>query len=131
LPDDLSTLILVMNENSETRSVDATNKVWRTFGKNGLFQAVRAGGPTARARAAFRLRDCNDRDCERIVIELLLQDHDTFVRTQAAWSLGTIGTTDALDALRKAALSTDKNLSQVARDSEAAIVGRSERSSRR
>jgi hypothetical protein len=131
LPDDLSALVQVMNEDSETRSVDATNKVWRTFGKKGLFQAVRAGGPIPRARAAFRLRDCTDSECERILIELLLQDDDTFVRTQAAWSLGTIGTTNALDALRKAALSTDKSLSQVATDSEAAIVKRSEASPRR
>ena len=131
LPDDVSTLVQVMNENGETRSVDANNKVWRTFGKEGLFQAVRAGGPRARARAAFRLQDCHDGECERILIQLLLQDDDTFVRTQAAWSLGIMGTTNALDALRKAAPSTDKNLSQVARDSEAAIARRSEKSPRR
>lgn len=128
LPDDLASLVQIMNENGETRSVDATNKVWRTFGKDGLFEAARTGGPTARARAAFRLQDCNDGVCELELIRLLIQDNDTFVRTQAAWSLGVMGTPKAVPALRKAAAHDEKGLSQVARDAEVAIARRGKQS---
>ena len=125
MPDDLPALIQLMNQNSETVSVDATIKVWKVYGKAGLLRALREGGPTARARAAFRLRDFPDADIEQVLIDSAMNDADVDVRVQSLWSLEEIGTERALAVVEAATKDSDPLVSRTARDAAAAIRARS------
>jgi HEAT repeat protein len=124
LLDDLPRLIQLMNSNNETISVDSTNKVWKKYGKDGLMRALEIGQPTARARAAFRLRNFADADTERMLIERVENDTDAFVRTQAVWSLEEIGTERSLPAVDKATHDPDPLAARTAREAAAAIRAR-------
>ncbi len=124
LPDDLPTLIQLMNSNDETISVDSTNKVWKNYGKEGLVRALEVGQPTARARAAFRLRNFADVDTEQTLIDRVTRDGDAFVRTQALWSLQEIGTERSLPVVDKATRDPDPLAARTAREAAAAIRAR-------
>lgn len=124
LPDDLPSLIVVMDGNDFPASSDATIKVWRTFGKRGLFEAIRVGGDHARGMAAFRLQQCRDEDCETVLVNVLRGDRDAFVRTQATWSLRVVGTVRSLEALRAATREADPWVVTLASEAEAAIRAR-------
>src|SRR5262245_9943089 len=52
LPNDLPSLMRLMESNDETTGVDASNKVSTQFGKDGLLRVLRDGDLRARARAA-------------------------------------------------------------------------------
>jgi len=124
LPDDLPTLILLMNSNNETISVNSTNKVWKNYGKEGLLRALMVGQPTARARAAFRLRNFVDADTEQTLMEYAERDADGFVRAQALWSLQEIGTERSLSVVDKATDDPDPLAARTAREAAAAIRAR-------
>jgi HEAT repeat protein len=128
LPDDLPALIQLMNSNDETISVNSTNKVWKNYGKEGLVRALEIGHPTARARAAFRLRNFANADTEQRLMESAEHDADAFVRTQALWSLQEIGTELALPTVDKATNDRDALAARTAREAAAAIRARLARS---
>jgi hypothetical protein len=125
LPDDLPSLILAMNSGNETTSVDATLKVLRTYGKAGLLKAVSDGQNVARSRAAFRLREFPERDVVEVLTRVATDDADGFVRTQALWSLGEIGTLRELPAIERAMNDTDPIAADMAREAASAIRARS------
>lgn len=128
LPDDLPSLIRLMNEKDETRSVDSTNKVWQGYGKSGLIRAVDEGGAIARARAAFRLREYKGRDVETLMVRLINADPDPFVRLQALWTLEEIGTSEVLPTVQQMVNDSDATISRQAQDTVRAIQGRAETS---
>jgi HEAT repeat protein len=125
LPDDLPTLIQLMNRNSQTVSVNATIKVWKLYGKAGLLRALREDQPTARAMAAFRLREFPDAEIEQVLMDSVVNDADAFVRVQALWSLEEIGTDRALPVVERAINDGDSDVARKARDAVAAIRARS------
>ena len=125
LPDDLPSLIQLMNRDSETISVNSTVKVRKLYGKAGLLRALREGQPTARARAAFRLRDFPNVEIEQVLMGTAANDGDAFVRVQALWSLKEIGTEQALAVVERAAKDQDPLAARTARDAAAAIRTRS------
>ena len=116
LPDDLPSLVARMGENDESVSVDSTNKVRRLFGKAGLVQALRDGRPTARSRAAFRLRDFPDPQTEQLLMQTASQDADFFVKVQALWTLAEIGTASALPTIDQAVRDAHPEVASMARD---------------
>jgi len=124
LPDDLPTLIQLMNRNSETISVDATLKVSRLYGNAGLLRALRDGLPTARARAAFRLRDFKDGETEQALLDVVVRDPDAFVRVQALTSLQEVGTARAIPVLQTATMDRDPDVARNARSAKGAIGDR-------
>ena len=124
LPDDLPLLIGMMESSDVTESINATVKVWRDFGKEGLFEAIRRGGPRARGRAAFRLQSCDQQDCEAILIQLLSRDADGFVRQQAATSLRVVGTAKALTTLDLTSKDGDARVAALSQEAATAIRAR-------
>jgi HEAT repeat protein len=125
LPDDLSALIRLMNENSQTTSVDATNKVWRVYGKSGLLQALRDGQATARGLAAYRLKEFRDAETEQVLLEVVVKESVPFVRAQALTSLQDVGTERAIHTLEIAAKDSDPDVARNAKDAIEAIRVRS------
>lgn len=114
----------LMNKNDEALSVDSTLKVWRLYGKEGLLAALRDGGPTARSRAAFRLRDLPGDDVETALLGTANGDPDGFTVVQALWSLEVIGTARALPRIVPLVESPDPQVARQARDAVAAITKR-------
>src|SRR5688572_8218246 len=100
LPDDLDSLIEMMNSNSETVAVAAANKVQRNFGKEGLLRALRTGGTTARASAPRWLTKFPDADVEQALIVVAAnRNEDESPRITAIWTLGDIGTRTSVPTL--------------------------------
>jgi HEAT repeat protein len=130
LPDDLTSLIRLMNEKDETLSVDSTNKVWKAYGKSGLIRAVDEGGAIARARAAFQLREYKDRDTETRMVRLISTDPDSFVRLQALWTLEEIGTPEVLPTVRRMVNDSDATISRQSQDTVRAIERRAAETSK-
>jgi HEAT repeat protein len=124
LPDDLPHLIQAMESSDVTTSVNATVKVWRVYGKNGLFEAIQAGGPRTRGRAAFRLQSCRDEDCEAMLVKVLRHDEDGFARKQAAMSLKVVGTERALPVLAEAQKDPDPRVAELAAEAADAVRAR-------
>src|SRR5256885_3525133 len=91
MPDDLPSLIGLMNSDNETTSVAASNKVARVYGKHGLLQVLNEGEPTARAMAARWLVRFPDKEVEDALVALLNRERAPFVRIRALWTLKDIG----------------------------------------
>jgi uncharacterized protein YidB (DUF937 family) len=97
LPDDLPSLINSMNSNYEATAVVVSNKVAKAFGRSGLLQALKSGGPTARTMAATWLGRFPDKEVEHALIEVLIIS----TRGRNRWScIQPISTTE-LDARRR------------------------------
>jgi hypothetical protein len=114
-----------MNGNSETVTVAAANKVAKIYGKQGLLEVMKRGGPTARSMAARWLVNYSDQEVERSLIEVLRNGDESYVVVRVLWTLKDIGTPAALPAVSRAAATGDSSVADMARQAEEAIRLRS------
>ena len=101
LPNDLQSLMEMMNSNDQTTSVDSSNKVSRDYGAKGLLVVLAQGKPNARAMAALRLRHFPGEDVERALLDTAGKESDEFLRAQALCSLASVGTESSLDVAER------------------------------
>jgi HEAT repeat protein len=108
-------------------SVNASNKVAELYGKDGLLHVLRNGQQKARYKAARWLGRFRGEDVEEELLKIVVEESDPFLRIQALYSLGRVGTTRALDALADTAEDSDESIARNARDAITAIRLRSEK----
>jgi hypothetical protein len=126
LPDDLISLMRLMNSNDETTSVNASNKVSERFGKDGLLRVLEEGELRARARAARWLWPYAAPDVEQALVYVVTTEKDSYLRVQALWSLADMGSENALPVVDKAAAEQDSDVAQMAVKAGEAIRARAE-----
>ena len=124
LPADLESLMEMMNSNNQTISVNASNKVANEFGSKGLLMVLSQGKPTAKAKAAQRLRHFPGEEVERALVEAVQKEPDSFIRSQALCSLAIVGTALALDAAEKARQDSDERVTNCAKEAIESIRAR-------
>jgi HEAT repeat protein len=127
MPNDLPSLMEAMNSNSETISVNASNKVSENFGREGLLTVLRTGGPMAKARAARWLWRFPNDEVEQALVLIVENERDSFLRSQALQTLGETGTSKALPVVEAASRSPDQLVSFSATDAMRLIRGRMKR----
>lgn len=124
LPDDLPTLMTLMNSNDQATSVNASNKVSEMYGSNGLLRVLREGQSTARAKAARWLWRFPGDEVEQSLIQVVETETDDFLRVQALSSLEKLGTDRALPAIEAATHDPDEHVASSAREAVSAIRSR-------
>jgi hypothetical protein len=127
LPDDLPALMELMNRDDQDYHVNASNKVSEVYGKEGLLYVLRNGRRKARYRAARWLWRFPDTEVERELLEIVRTEGDNFLRIQALYSLGRMGTLRALETLEAATRDPDDLIAMSARDALSAIRSRENR----
>jgi hypothetical protein len=116
MPNDLPTLMNLMNSTDMTTSVNAANKISDLFGKDGLLEVLREGQPMARAKAARWLWRFPGDDVEAALCNVVDSDADSFLRVQALSSLGNMGTARAVPSVEVATHDQDLLVASSARD---------------
>ncbi len=101
LPIDIPALIEMMGDNDISRHMAAARKL-KTYGKAPFLIAIKHENPNVRAVAAHFLGLLKDPSVQDVLIEAS-KDPDPYVRMWTAFSLGQIGDTKALPALRSLA----------------------------
>ena len=124
LPNDFQSLMQLMNSNNETTSVAASNKLSKTYGKDGLLIVLKDGRPQAQLMATRWLSRFPAPDVERAMSDVVLLNRDRSLRIGALWTLSEIGTVSALPAVDQAMQDPDASVAGMARDVANSIRGR-------
>jgi hypothetical protein len=106
LPSDIPSLIEMMGNNDISRHMAAARKL-KTYGKEPFLIAIKNKNPNVRAVAAHFLGLLKDPSVQDVLIEAS-KDPDPYVCMWTAFSLGQIGDTKALPALRALAKNSEK-----------------------
>jgi HEAT repeat protein len=121
LPEDLPSLTRLMNDNNETTSVAATNKVAIVYGRTGLLQSLKDGGPAARTMAAAWLFRFPGDDVQAALLKAVDSSDEVSVRLNALVTLKRIGTASSLPAIDHATHDSDSSVARTAADTARAI----------
>jgi len=123
-PDDLPSLIVVMNDNNETLAVAALNKIDQKYGEAGLLKALREGGESAQVMASHRLANYPDAKVEQALLEQLEKRGDISIRGSALMALEVVGTSRSLSVIRRLETDSDKEIAEMAMRTEHEIQSR-------
>lgn len=124
MPDDLPSLITLLNDNSETVAVAALNKIDAKYGRSGVLRALEEGGESAQVMAANRLANYPGEDVERALRLQLRKQGDVAIRGSALFALREVGTINSLADVRRLKTDPAESIALAAKDTEAAIEAR-------